>query len=282
MIEAPTQVTPSDVARHYDEIDLFYREMWGEHLHHGLWQQRRRPPETAVQDLLKLVIAKAEIRPGQAVCDVGCGYGATTRYLAERKSVRATGFTISEKQYHYARSKNSGGRCSYVLGDWLGNGLPSDSQDAVLSIESSEHFADKPGFFQEVFRVLRPDGRFVVCAWLAAEKAKPWQVRRLLKPICSEGRLPSLGTAVEYRDWMETVGLQDIQLMDLSSRVSRTWTICARRLLVRLATRFSSWRFLLNSQVQNRNFALAVLRIWLAYRSGCLRYGLFSARKMEG
>ena len=30
----------ASVADHYDELDDFYREIWGEHVHHGLWRLR--------------------------------------------------------------------------------------------------------------------------------------------------------------------------------------------------------------------------------------------------
>ena len=44
----------------------------------------------------------------------------------------------------------------YLLRDWLENGLPAASFDAVVAIESSEHMADKAAFFVEAARVLRP------------------------------------------------------------------------------------------------------------------------------
>jgi tocopherol O-methyltransferase len=33
--------TGEDVAGHYDELDHVYREVWGEHVHHGLWRTGR-------------------------------------------------------------------------------------------------------------------------------------------------------------------------------------------------------------------------------------------------
>ena len=38
---AAPEVTREDVARHYDQLDRFYRELWGEHVHHGFWATGR-------------------------------------------------------------------------------------------------------------------------------------------------------------------------------------------------------------------------------------------------
>ena len=92
-------VTSRQVSGHYDDLDALYREIWGEHLHHGLWTTGRESAEAAVVALVARVADAAAIRPGDRVCDVGCGYGATSRWLAENRGARVTGLTISERQH---------------------------------------------------------------------------------------------------------------------------------------------------------------------------------------
>src|SRR5262245_40864179 len=72
------------------------------------------------------------------------------------------------------------------------------SFDVVIAIESSEHMANLEEFFAEAARVLKPGGRFVVCAWLSKESPPAWERRLLLEPICREGRLRGMGSAAEY------------------------------------------------------------------------------------
>ncbi len=40
------------VATHYDELDSFYREIWGEHVHHGYWATGRESAGQAVEALV--------------------------------------------------------------------------------------------------------------------------------------------------------------------------------------------------------------------------------------
>ncbi|HEY0370336.1 MAG TPA: class I SAM-dependent methyltransferase, partial [Chthoniobacterales bacterium] len=94
-------VTREAVASHYDELDQFYREVWGEHVHHGLWLRGNESREEAVLNLVDLIAREAQIAPALRVCDIGCGYGATAGVLAAG-GAEVTGITISPAQFRYA------------------------------------------------------------------------------------------------------------------------------------------------------------------------------------
>src|SRR5262245_7080578 len=133
-------VTPSDVARHYDQLDRFYRDVWGDHVHHGYWKTGRETGEQGRRAMVDLVIEHAHLVAGQRVLDVGCGYGATALILARECGVDVTGITISEKQQRRASAIATGeGRVRFLCEDWLHNNQPSDSYDVVIAMESTEH-----------------------------------------------------------------------------------------------------------------------------------------------
>ena len=280
MIVPRTELSRGAVASHYDDLDRFYRELWGEHVHHGLWRTGKEGPEEAVLQLIALVAERTGVAPGQRVCDVGCGYGGTSRVLANDYGAEVSALTISPAQHAYASALDpSSANPAYLLRDWADNGLPSDHFDVVFAIESSEHMPDKAAFFAEVRRVLKPGGRFAVCAWLAADSPKPWEVRHLLEPICREGRLPGMGSAGEYHELARAAGLEPVGFDDLSRQVKKTWPVCAGRVVKGLARHREYRRFLLAGKSPDRIFALTLLRIWLAYETGAMRYGLLSAVK---
>ncbi len=82
------------IQRHYDRLSGFYRTFWGEHIHHGLWEDARNAKEAQVT-LIERLTAKADIRPGSHVLDVGCGLGGSSIWLARNLKCTVLGLTIS-------------------------------------------------------------------------------------------------------------------------------------------------------------------------------------------
>jgi tocopherol O-methyltransferase len=271
----------ADVARHYGDLDRYYRELWGEHVHHGLWERGDESPDEAVVALVRRVALEAGVTAGMEVCDVGSGYGATARHLARDPGARVTAITLSPAQHRVAleavEAFEGAEPPRHLLGDWLDNDLADRSFDAVLALESTEHMVDLERALGEVHRVLRPGGRFVACVWLAREGAGPLARRWLLEPICREGRLARLTTATEYRHALGGAGLDLVAADDLSRAVRRTWGICIRRALARIARDREARRFVFDRRQPERVFARSLVRIWTAYHVGSLRYGLFTA-----
>ena len=279
MIIPKTTQNADDVAKHYDNLDRFYREIWGEHVHHGLWRTGRETPLEACEALSHAVAEKLALKPGDTVCDVGCGYGGTSRILADL-GAEVTGLTLSAAQLAYAERAHPRANPKLMRQDWLENSFPDASFDGVLSIESSEHMVDKPRFFAEVARTLKPGGRFANCVWLSSENPGPAAINHLLEPICREGRLPSMGSESEYRAMMHKAGLEVTGFEDLTAKVWRTWWLCLTRAAKGIVTDRSYRTFLLDPRNSDRSFAITLLRILWAYRSGAMRYGLFAARKV--
>ena len=210
----------------------------------------------------------------------GAGGGATARHLAERYGAHVVGVTLSPAQHAHAAGYPAGpGAPRFLLGDWLACTLPDASFDAAVAIESTEHMADTAAAFGQARRVLRPGGRLAVCAWIAREGTRPWEVRHLLEPICREGRLAGMGTEGDYRAALGAAGLEVTAVEDLTAQVKGTWPRCARALAARLLVDGRYRRFIASAASRNRVFALTLLRIWAAYELGAMRYLLLTARR---
>jgi tocopherol O-methyltransferase len=160
MIACPT-VQKNEIKSHYDLATFFYRLLWGEHIHHGLWDADETP-EVAQRQLIDRQIAAAGIQPGARVLDVGCGMGATSIYLARTLGCDVTGVTLSPLQRWWATVsailKGVPKRTRFIQGDAEKVELPPRSFDVVWSVECTEHLYDKPRFFR---RAAASQGRII-------------------------------------------------------------------------------------------------------------------------
>ena len=271
----------SDVARHYDELEPLFRALWGGDLHHGVWEVGRESFHDAALRALERVADLAGIERGQRVVDVGCGSGEAALHLTRTREVRVTGVTISRAQWTRARSHPADMprpptfRCE----DWQTTGLEDASQDAAISLECLGHLPNKRRFFEQLARVLRPGGTVGMTAWLCAEEPTGRQRERLLEPICVEGKLPSLGSADAYSGLACDAGFRVTAFEDWSDSVRRTWSYTLRRAARLVATDRLARRQVRDLRRAERLRARMAARVWLAYRTGALRYGAFALRR---
>ncbi|GGZ03348.1 class I SAM-dependent methyltransferase [Streptomyces nitrosporeus] len=122
----------------------------------------------------------AAISGTDAVLDVGCGAGRTTRLAARRAARgRALGLDLSEPMLDRAREsavREGVENVAFVQGDAQVHALDEGAFDTVISRYGMTFFTDPVAAFANLHRALRPGGRLAfVCAaeaganeWLAA------------------------------------------------------------------------------------------------------------------
>ncbi|MDE0826167.1 MAG: class I SAM-dependent methyltransferase [Akkermansiaceae bacterium] len=282
MITSKISLTALDVAHHYDELDDFYRLAWGDHVHHGLWDNENdtRSVEDATLHLLQRLTSTLHLKSGDHLADIGCGYGASSRWLAQTHGLNITALTISEKQTAQARLEPppSSGHIDYRVEDWLQNSLPDNSLHAAIAIESLAHMEDKALFFQQIHRTLKPGAHAALAVWTTADDLTRLE-SHLLQKVCEEGRLPGMGTLQEYQQLAASTGLLVTEAVDITPQVERTWWIITRRVLTGLFTNPHYLRFILNRAFRKRIFVLTLPRLLLAYRTGAMRYAIITLQK---
>src|SRR5262249_28594587 len=95
--------TRQDNGDHYDQLSLAYSRYWGDHIHHGLFLNGEEDAQRAQEMMVRHCAARAELRAGMRVADVGCGHGITAAFLAREYSCHVLGLTISRKQVKLAK-----------------------------------------------------------------------------------------------------------------------------------------------------------------------------------
>ncbi len=263
------------IREHYDRLSPFYARFWGEHIHHGFWQNGESPSE-AQQKLVEELARRAGITRAARVLDVGCGMGGSASWLARELGCSVLGITLSPVQValatKHARAQGLDRLVQFQVHDANQLELPGESFDAVWSVECLEHLSDKPRFLSACFRALKPGGRLAATTWLGHAESNKQQA--LIDRICRGMLCPSLGSLQDYLSWMRDSGFAEVAGEDIAPRVAKTWTLAeaiADRPEVKLLLRATT--------AATREFAATFKLMGEAYAVGAMGYGLFTARK---
>jgi tocopherol O-methyltransferase len=209
----------------YDRISPFYRSLWGEHIHHGYWIRGDETKEQAQVQLIEHLAQLAGIASGACILDVGCGFGASSIYLARNYKAEATGITISPIQVEMAGKAASAAEVNakFLLMDAQAMNF-NRSFDVVWSVESISHYQNLEAFFASAAGLLKPGGTLAVIDWFKKENLKPAEYKKFIEPI-EKGMLVELHTMQEYAAFMHSNRLQVSHSEILNERCAKSWDI---------------------------------------------------------
>jgi len=178
------------VAKEYDEWtnDGILEYYWGEHIHLGYYSKEemargytkkdfKEAKYDFVDEMMKFGGIDPVVDSNAKVLDVGCGFGGTSRYLAKKLGANAdvTGITLSPMQVKRGTelAKEQGvPNAKFMVKDALEMDFPDNSFDIVWACESGEHMPDKKKYIDEMMRVLKPGGKFVMATWCQRDDSK--------------------------------------------------------------------------------------------------------------
>ena len=169
------------VANEYDEWteEGILEYYWGEHIHLGYYgpdvKYKYRPLNEAqytfIDEMMKFGGIDPAVDSKAKVLDVGCGFGGTSRYLARALGPESevTAITLSPKQVERANElaiEQDTHNVKFMVEDALEMpSFPDNSFDIVWACESGEHMPDKKKYIDQMMRVLKPGGKFVMAVW---------------------------------------------------------------------------------------------------------------------
>ncbi|MCX5558261.1 cyclopropane-fatty-acyl-phospholipid synthase family protein [Streptomyces sp. NBC_00038] len=154
------------ISHHYDVGNDFYEIVLGPSMVYSCayWEDDGTL-EDAQRDKLELIARKLDLKAGQRLLDVGCGWGSMAIHAAREHGVSVVGVTLSQEQAAYARKRVADegltDRVEIRVQDY--RDVADGPYDAISSIGMAEHVgAERYLEYAEVLgRLLRPGGRLL-------------------------------------------------------------------------------------------------------------------------
>ncbi len=127
----------------------------------NLWEVGKRD-NRYYQDMIRFDhILKLLPRTSQKILDLGCGDGYLS-YLMAKEKHQVTAFDLSQNRLEKFKDLAQEYGIEQKIGDVKNTGLPDDTYDFIICSEVLEHIAEYEKVLQEAFRILKPDGQFIV------------------------------------------------------------------------------------------------------------------------
>lgn len=214
---------------HYDiGNDVFAAMLDARMIYSCAWWAQAETLDAAQEAKLDLICRKLELRPGESLLEIGCGWGGLARYAAERYGVRVTGITVSREQAELARQTCRDLPVEIRLQDYR---ELDGRYDKIVSVGMFEHVGRKNYgvYFDTVARLMAPDGLFLlhtIGTHRYTPAVDPW-IDRYIFP---NGQLPGpgeLATSIEdcfvIEDWHNFGPDYDRTLMAWHERFEAAW-----------------------------------------------------------
>lgn len=195
------------IERHYDlGNDLFMRMLDKRMVYTCAYWKDATNLDDAQEQKLDLICRKLDLKKGQRVLDIGCGFGSFAKYAAEKYGVHVTGVTISQEQFVLAKELVKGLSVDILLQDYR---AIEGMFDHVVSIGMFEAVGHKNYrmFMEIVANHLKDDGIFLlhtIGANFSGINVDPW-IEKYIFPNGILPRIKNIGESIDslfvVEDW---------------------------------------------------------------------------------
>ena len=215
--------------QHYDLGNDFYTAMLDKRMNYtcAYWKNAKNLDD-AQEAKLDLVCQKINLKPGDTVLELGCGWGSFAKYAAEKYGAKVVALNISQQQMKLAAELCKGLPVELRLQDYR---EAKGTYDAVVSIGILEHVGYKNyrTYMEVVNRCLKDDGiAFIhtIGGNFSATSANRWTD----KYIFPNGMLPSVSQIAKsieglfvMEDWHNFGPDYDLTLMAWYNNFIDAW-----------------------------------------------------------
>ncbi|HKT93391.1 MAG TPA: cyclopropane-fatty-acyl-phospholipid synthase family protein, partial [Paraburkholderia sp.] len=247
---------------HYDVSNEFYKLWLDENMVYSCAYFENGDEDLATAQLKKIdhILTKIQVKEGQTLLDIGCGWGALVLRAAQKFGARCVGVTLSQNQFDLATARVKAAGLADRIEIRLQDYRDIQGQfDRITSVGMFEHVGRKnlPGYFRKVHDLLADDG-IAMNHGITSSDADSGETALgggefIDRYVFPDGELPHIGLALEAA---QRGGLEAVDVESLRRHYAHTLDLWAENFEAR-------------AEEAKRLVDDVKFRIWRVYLAGC-------------
>lgn len=156
------------VKKHYDNKNDLFSWFLGPRMIYTscYFKDENETLEAAQDNKMNLIAQKMQLKPGETLLDIGCGWGTLVAHMAKHYGVQSTGVTIAGAGAEWGRKQivdyGAQGKADIMVMDY--REIPRKKYNKISCLEMAEHVGIKNfrKFMRQCYDMLEDDGIFYV------------------------------------------------------------------------------------------------------------------------
>lgn len=175
--------TGSSFDKYYRSLNNSYHKAFNKYLmlHYPFFVKKNESLERRQINLTDYCVSHLDDLRGKRVLEIGCGNGIQSMYIANTfKPGMTIGIDLNEENILLAQKleRNGSDILFHVDDAHKLEKIEDNSIDTIICIESAFHYPEKEQFLEQVRRVLKDNGEFVIADILSRKHKKRYLLRK--------------------------------------------------------------------------------------------------------
>ena len=204
--------------QHYEVPSKFYDYCLGKHKKYSscYWADKTKNLNQSESEALALTSNHAQLKDGQSILELGCGWGSLTLWMASKypkSKITAVSNSKSQKVYILSEAKKRKLRNVRVITADMNEFSIKEKFDRVVSVEMIEHMRNHKKLFKNIASWLKPKGMFFMHIFVHQSQPYLFEVEEdddwMSQYFFSGGMMPSKDLPLYFQDQMKLLSQWD-------------------------------------------------------------------------